>query len=272
MVNNEFITQKKVSIIFALIIILVGTIYYFTSGAYLRSSMSNSPLSKETLDLLNSVELKAAYTDEGKIDMFALAKNNTLTSIAAKKGKSIPEIGGIVLGNVEGSMMLKEDEFKNIGDTLIDYDITFRVDGILSKTNTFADDFHFINAQQYTKLNAESNVLFVKFKDPQTPKLFYLYNKDSKAPVSIKLAEGNMNLYYKHVIGKKIYYPLILGFDEAKMMREEKLFTKTGDTLDGFFGRDIIIIGILEKSDSSLDMMHVVEKDFFDTSVKVELL
>jgi hypothetical protein len=270
---KDFIIKRKFAVILTCILLIVGTTLYFTLGAYNLGEMSiKSAATIEELNVLRNVQLKAAYTEEGSIDMFVLARNNDLSKIKPLQGNSIPEIGGMVIGNVEGSMMQEENEFKNIGDTLVDYDITFRIDGILDKTGTFMDDFHFISSEEYTKLSGEENVLFVKFKDAKTPKLFYLYDKNNPSPAKISLSEGNINFYYKHIIGKKIYYPIIIGYEEAKMMREEKLFNKVGDTLEGFFDRDVMIVGITQKTDTGLDMMHVVEKDFFDESLRGTLV
>jgi hypothetical protein len=54
---------------------------------------------------------------------------------------------------------------------------------------------------------------------------------------------------------------MLIGSDEAKMMRAEKLFSQPGDTLSGFFGKDVKIVGILAKTNSALDMMHFVPKE-----------
>ena len=105
--------------------------------------------------------------------------------------------------------------------------------------------------------------MLVKFKDENTPKLFYLYNKDNPSPVKIEFADGDMSLFFKHIIDNKSYYPIIIGSKEAKMMQEEKLFTKIGDTINSFFDKDVIIVGIAKETNTPLDMMHIVENDFF---------
>ncbi len=272
MIDKDYFMQRKTAVIFAVILLVIGSTIYFAFDIATKNSDSMNKLdaiNPKVLFLLQNVQLKAAYTDEGTIDMFALAKNKDLARINSSLGISIPKQGGMVLGNVEGSMMQKEDEFKNIGDTLIDYNVVFRVDGVLVKTNTFADDFHFINLEQYTILTSDSNKLLVKFKDINTPKLFYLYDTTRPSSVKLEFSEGSLDLFYPHVNRGKIYYPLILGSKEAKMMKEEKLFTKVGDTLDNFFGKDVIIVGVLVETNTGMDMMHFVEPDFFNDSQKV---
>jgi len=266
--NNDFITQRRSAILLTMLIIVLGTLLYFGTGAYKNSGMSSSSIiTKDVLKLLQNVELKAAYTKEGTIDIFALAKEDNLAKLKASQGISVPQVQEMVLGNVEGSMMKKEGEFQNIGDNIEDYTLQFKITGVLAKTNTFADDFHFVNQEQYNLLNGEENKLLIKFKDAKTPKLFYLYDINNSA-VKIELAEGNIGYYNVQILNNKIYYPLILGYDEAKMMREEKLFTHIGDKLDGFFGKDVIIVGIIQKNNNSMDMMHIVQSDFFELNTR----
>jgi hypothetical protein len=277
MIEKEYFIERKKPLFFVIVLLVLASTIYFTLGVSSRIDLmsvsknidiNNDIIINNVLTLLDDVQLKAAYTDDGNIDIFALAKNNELAKLTVSKGNSIPEFGGMVLGNVEGSMMQKEDEFKNIGDNIVDYNINFRIDGVLANTGTFVDDFHFISSENYNLLNADSDVLLVKFKDANTPKLFYLYNKTIPSPIKLEFSDGSINLFYEHIIDKKIYYPIIIGAKEAKMMQEEKLFSKVGDTIDDFFGRDVIIAGILKETNTNYDMMHIVESDFFDESTK----
>lgn len=52
---------------------------------------------------------------------------------------------------------------------------------------------------------------------------------------------------------------MIVGAVEAQIMREEKLFQNTGDTLKNFFGLpEVRVTGILEATGTSLDQYHVM--------------
>ncbi|MCX6730565.1 MAG: copper-translocating P-type ATPase, partial [Candidatus Roizmanbacteria bacterium] len=62
--------------------------------------------------------------------------------------------------------------------------------------------------------------------------------------------------------GEKRYIPLYVGIHEGRMMMKEKLFTKQGDTIKDFFGNDIFIAGILPKTNTEFDNMHVVGTEF----------
>lgn len=81
------------------------------------------------------------------------------------------------------------------------------------------------------------------------PKLF-LSAKD--APRALKLSEGSMALSPN---------TMLVGYDEAVMMKEEKLFTKPGDQLTNFFGVPTMTIGgVLEKTGTIFDMVHIVDE------------
>lgn len=53
---------------------------------------------------------------------------------------------------------------------------------------------------------------------------------------------------------------LVVGYDEAKMMTDEKLFSKPGDSINGLFGIDVTIGGVLAKTGDKVDMMHFVSE------------
>ncbi len=264
--DNSFIGTRKLAIIMAVIVIVLGTVLYFGTGAYQKSSMTPQ-IDRDVLALLQYVDLKAAYNDNGHILIFVSARPDYIKKLNTDSGKPLPEEGELVIGDIEGLMMREKKLFNTVGDKLEDLGLTFTVVGILSKTNTFVDDFHFVNIKEYNLLPAEPDKLFVKFKDAKTPKLFYLYSQNIPSPVNVSLSEGRMTDYHQKITDTKIYYPIIIGYDEAKMMREEKLFTNTGDTLDDFFGRDVIIVGIMEKTNTGMDMMHIVEPDFFEGAI-----
>lgn len=57
---------------------------------------------------------------------------------------------------------------------------------------------------------------------------------------------------------------MIIGYDEALMMKREKLFKKPGDELHDFFGLDKIrIVGILAPTKTFLDETHIVNTNGF---------
>src|SRR3989339_544360 len=58
------------------------------------------------------------------------------------------------------------------------------------------------------------------------------------------------------------YQNVYVGADEAEMMIENGLFKNVGDTIDGFFGVNAVIAGILSKQSNALDNLHFISPNF----------
>ena len=70
--------------------------------------------------------------------------------------------------------------------------------------------------------------------------------------MSVRVAEGEVSLGEGE---------LVLGYNEAKMMRENKLFSRVGDTIPNFFGSSTIkIVGILKPTGTLLDSYHFLNE------------
>lgn len=282
--KNDFFNQRKSAIVFTILVMLVGTMFYFGTGIYKQSSMSNgmynnaiNNIDNNVLELMSNSKLKIVYTPEETIKIFAFANNDYLKNIDVYDGSNTLVGNDLVIGKLEADMMREERLFINIGDSIPDlFGLNISIKGVLSETNTFIDDFHFVSEDNYVNLNGEEDKLLIKFKDEKTPKLFYLYDYKPNYPnydkIKIELTEGDINDYSIRSLDSKIYYPVIIGYDEAMMMREEKLFTNVGDTLDNFFGKDIVIVGVIKKTNTSVDMIHFVQPDFFETNGRESLV
>ena len=100
--------------------------------------------------------------------------------------------------------------------------------------------------------------MYIMLTPEKVPKLFYKLGVDETPEFNITLKEGNFQNYNAiHEIVGEEYYPMIIGSKEAKMMREEKLFEKPGDIINNFFGKKVILVGIISETNSSLDMVHI---------------
>ncbi|MGV8163083.1 MAG: hypothetical protein ACP5N2_07160 [Candidatus Nanoarchaeia archaeon] len=244
---------KLIPLIITVIIILAVSIAYFTLGNQNKGVMTNSDPA-----IYEDLKLKAVYADTGEVKIFALAKNNALAMYETREGESIPEINTVVIGFEEAAMMREEKLFSKPGDTIQDlFGIDVTIGGILEKTSSPIDDFHFVSESNFNKVKGDDNTLFVKLDAEEIPKLFYSYPYDMNTPLKFKLEEGNISSYAQHEILSETYYPLIIGSKEAKMMREEKLFSKPGDTIQDLFGNNFVVVGILAETNTSLDMMHL---------------
>jgi hypothetical protein len=147
-----------------------------------------------------------------------------------------------------------------MGDELSFFGIKTKVQGVLQMTDTPIDDFHFLSEKQYLELKGKEGKLFIKISSEDIPKLFYKYDGNDTS-LRFNLSEGSMNDYHFIEIDGKTYVPIIFGAKEAEMMKEEKIFSKTGDRIEGFFGTNAVVIGIIEPTDTALDMIHLMPLD-----------
>jgi hypothetical protein len=253
--------ENKIGIIIAVVLITIGTAYYFITGLGIMGSTAE--LSKESVDVLANAQIKVAVIDGKVLKLFALSSNNALSRLRATEGSAIPEEDTVVIGSEEAKMMQKENLFRKAGDKLEDFfGINTTVGGVLEQTDTFIDDFHFLSGENFRQLNGETGRVYIVLDEIGAPELHMTLKENETPPLSIVFAEGNYSNYQVHDIAGVIYYPAILGAQEAQMMREEKQFTKVGDELE-IRGRKVIVVGVLSKTGSALDMMHITPLDAY---------
>ncbi|MFA5930084.1 MAG: hypothetical protein WC861_04330 [Candidatus Micrarchaeia archaeon] len=248
----SFISENKYPAIFALAVMLLGTGAYFAYGG-------SSGMAKSDASFYTAAEYKAGFAD-GNLKIFALAPNNALAKLSASEGNPIPEDNSMVVGASEAAMMRGESLFSKPGDSLKGFfGIDTTVEGILGKTGAPLDMFHFLSKPQFDKING-SKLIFALAED-DGPGMFMVYNENSPPPMKLKIAEGSMNDFKARDIYGKRLCPMAFGADEAAAMRSEKEFTKPGDQISGFFGNDVVVAAVLEKTNTPLDMMHIVSAD-----------
>jgi len=66
------------------------------------------------------------------------------------------------------------------------------------------------------------------------------------------------------MVNGKSYWPLYLGALEAAMMKREGIFRRSGDTLENFFGRPVMVAGIFPLTGTVFDHFHFVSDKFFE--------
>lgn len=93
--------------------------------------------------------------------------------------------------------------------------------------------------------------------DKGTIKSFYQVNKNDTALQNIY----SMDFVAQTINGKE-YQKVYIGWSEAEMMKENGLFKNIGDTVDGFFGANAVIAGILPKQNNILDDLHFIGTNF----------
>jgi len=253
----DFINENKSAIAFAAGLMFIVSAAYFYLGAPGAMGMGGSTA------IYESMRYKVAYAENGDMELYALAKNNQLSKFAASEGNPVPEEYSMVLGYLEGNAMKNEKEISGPGSRLKNlFGINTSIEGILKKTGQPMDMLHFLSPTQFSKIDGKEGVVFSRLSAKKEPKMFFVYDLKDKPPFSLKLAEGSMNNFVTTADedGGKVC-PVIVGADEAKMMRSENLFKIAGDRINGFFGNNVEIVGVLEKTNSSIDMFHFVSAD-----------
>jgi len=169
--------------------------------------------------------------------------------------------GEMAVGSKEAAMMLKEKLFAKAGDSIPNFFglSSIKVANLLPQTNTLFDMAHFVNANTFSQL---SSVALVKnLDDLGTLKWFYEVSSNESIPPPFASVLTLDTLRPVEVSGK-IRIPVFIGSEEAKMMIERGLIKGKGDTIDNLFGNDVVVAGILPKTDSTLDDLHYVPAGF----------
>jgi hypothetical protein len=165
----------------------------------------------------------------------------------------------MIMGFAEAQMMKEEGLFKQVGDSLSNFFglPTVQIVGILAPTATVLDETHLLSVSGFTGLSPQTSLL-IQSTPTNELKLFYLYDEETLPLKLQKLINLEKPSY---TVDATTYTSLYLGYDEAQMMKNEKLFRKQYDTLTELFGNDIIIAGVAKKTYTLLDMFHFVPKE-----------
>lgn len=171
--------------------------------------------------------------------------------------------GSVILGAKEAAMMKEEGLIKGVGSEISDFFGLPKlvVVGILAPTGTILDEFHIFSKASLSGLNKASDDLLVTETPLEDLRVFYLYD-ESNVPEALRSHINPTKTSYS--IDGVRYLSIAIGYDEAKMMKEEELFQKKYDTLKEFFGNDVIVTGLPKKTLTSFDMMHFVPRVFRD--------
>ncbi|MEM3374308.1 MAG: hypothetical protein QXE31_03745 [Candidatus Woesearchaeota archaeon] len=236
----------KFAIIITTIMLFIGTFFYFRYSPVMIDE-----------NFFKNLKMKVDFSEKNEMKVFSYVNEQELKKLKLNDGKISIENNKIVLGFNEAEMMKNEKLFSKIDDNINNFfGINVQIGGVLKKTNTMIDDMHFLSEENFYKINGIENKLFIKFTNKGMPKLFYSYSLGDKP--NLELMEGNIKDYNVKIINGKTYYPVVIGFDEASMMISEKLFQKSGDKIDDFFGINVHVVGIINKTNSIIDMTHFI--------------
>ncbi|MCA9318190.1 heavy metal translocating P-type ATPase [Candidatus Saccharibacteria bacterium] len=242
----------------------------FISFAKLSSQMDvqaamSSSVSTVTLDkqkaintTLAGAENAIAFTKDGTPKLFASLASLPDAELASTTTGTYDKT--VVIGSSEAKMMQDEGLFSEVGDILPDFfgAKNVMVRGILKPTGTVADSYHFVSPSAFAEINATASLQIVA-EDNGSTKLFYAVG--DMVPEKLK---KDITATYPATVGDKTYYPVFVGYAEAKMMQDKKLFVSDGDTIRNFFGHDVIVYSLPETK-TTLDDMHFVDASFVVT-------
>lgn len=194
---------------------------------------------------------------EGNPKLF-LGANSMPGMLKAKEGQLNLQENEMIIGYDEAMMMKNENLIKGVGDSLTNFFglPSVKIVGILEPTGSLMDNYHFVSTSTLANMTNAADVKYVAEKE--IIKSFYFTNA-SNIPEKLR---ANIQDFNPVTLGGKKYLPVYIGSSEAKMMQEKKLFAKVGDTIDNFFGNNVIIVNILPETKTILDTMHFVGQSF----------
>jgi hypothetical protein len=113
-------------------------------------------------------------------------------------------------------------------------------------------------AKMETVTQVQEKVIEAKTSDGVTKK-FVVVDKNLPQNLTGKIPSDGFSSVY---IGGKKYSPIYIGYDEAEVMKNENIFSEEGDIIPNFFGNNVIVSGILPKTNTNLDNYHIVYTGF----------
>ncbi|HBB26922.1 TPA: cadmium-translocating P-type ATPase, partial [Candidatus Gracilibacteria bacterium] len=205
----------------------------------------NSGLLSDIKSFMVEAKTKIGFDSRGLPKVF-FGSDSLPVGLEVKSG--VVDISGnnMLIGSAEAAMMIEEGLIKGAGDELSDFfgAGTIRVAGILKPTGTFLDDTHILSVENYTKLLFSESLMILK-TPPEKMEYFYLYDEATIPPLLNKIINPRKETY---VIDGKEYLSMYIGYDDARMMREEGEFSKLYDTIDDENGSSVIVAGLPKKT------------------------
>ncbi|MBI5228403.1 hypothetical protein HY988_07465 [Candidatus Micrarchaeota archaeon] len=251
---KEFISENKGAIAFSVIFMLL------LSGLYFALGPKNLAIGqKEAGGLFDGAKFKTVSGPDGSLNIFVSAKSNKLAELKTSQGNPIPESNSIVLGSEAAANLKKQAKFSKVGNHLVNYfGINTTIEGVLQKRNDLADELVFLGSEQFDAVSGESNRAYVMMSKDGLPNLFFRLEQSDNFLGRFSFIEGGTEGYSTHDLGGNVYYPIILGYKQAKLLQDQKVFGTTGDTIKDLFGKHFVVNGILEETNTSMDRMYFV--------------
>jgi hypothetical protein len=209
-----------------------------------------SMITKNNLKINFAENSPKIFIEQGEANLLPLAE-----------GRYPTNIDEMVLGADEASMMREEKLFSKTEDNLENFFGVekMKIVGILKKTGTDIDNFHIVMPDTFKKITPKADFRAARLEN--MVKYFYTINNEASIPT---LFQSNLSAkdFKSFTNNNKTTLPISIGFAEAEIMKEEKLFTDTGEFMENFFGNRVLIQKILPKTNTLLDNFHFVGTDF----------
>ncbi len=226
-------------------------------------------------DVVHALELSKSTVSKIRQNMFfALFYNVIGIPIAARVFSFVglvlkPELAGLAMAlssvSVVGNSLLlrqykpgKKNYLSMVAPIVMMIAFTVLFMEFAKFSSTMAASEKMEKTEQVQNQQLPVNLIKTTTPDGMT-KLFFLIEGAVPKELEKQIPSEGFNPVY---IGGKKYLPIYIGYDEAQIMIEEKLFNKEGDTISGFFGNDVIVSGVLEKTNTFIDNYHFVKKGF----------
>jgi hypothetical protein len=268
--NGAFQEYAK-PLLFTLLVLVAGTAVLYQQGYFSKHDALN-PM------IFGDMQIKVLF-EEDTPELVAYASEQTLSMVPTILGEPSPKSDSMVLGYDEARDMGKENNITvsqaiwgyKVDEAFLGKEVT--VTGMLKRTDTLMDMMHILPKDRFDSLPPGEKI-HVKYTEDKMPKFFYYIRKDgTNWPRKIRFSMGNSLEFERlrnektvanitlggfdlHLKDGKEYLPLVIGSSEAKMMMQENLFAKPGDKIDGFFGKNVVVAGVLEPTGTALDMFH----------------
>lgn len=241
----------------------------FSSGMAIETAGVAVVASEITVDPKVVQQAQELFIDgNGKVNyvqatpkLFLEVEPHEILGLPLVEGRAMLGTNEMVIGYDEATEMKKEKLITQAGDILPNFFgiEEMKVVGVLAKTGTEVDNYHIVTAATMNWIT--SSALLRTTTAADSIKIFYeVVNNEIPPQLATSLPADSLN--HPVTIAGKQYQPIYIGADEAAMMQKEKLFSKAGDTIQNFFGNDVIVADILPKTNSVLDGYHFVNENF----------
>lgn len=253
--RRNWISQLAPIIMVAAFSFLFFEFAQFSSKSMAEGNTYNAPPA--------AVAAMAGFVNQGEARV-AYAENDPKVFVRAgslpveyELSQGAPLLGEnmMLIGSAEAAMMREEKLFSKPGDKLKDFFGVgeMAIAGVLKPTGTILDNAHIVSEATLKNLKTVSSLQVID--DLGSPKLFVPIENSETIPPAFK--EGFPDLAPVTKSGKE-YKAVVIGAREAEMMKEAGLLKNEGETIEGFFGNDIIVKKILPATDTVLDYLHFI--------------